>query len=456
MRRKQGWINCFLAMFTIGAGPFALGNGGGYSGGGVSETGAITGFEPSGTGTVQIAEENLEILLKRDQAVVEVRYLLKNTKAASATVRFGFPVEELDELTMDEEEIEAEGSAPQSKRKTLDYCNDYRVEFDGRKVTATFELQPDAELSDPRRKGIRGWLVSEIVVPASATVPLTIGYRADYPTDELYVSDDERHAARIFQYRLSTGGVWAGPISKGTVTVRPDDIPLGDIRVLSPAGRFEKAGDSWQWSFTDLEPTLDDDLKIEAAPAYRVYGYRTMSGSYGNGEDEKRVAFIERGERWSVRHGNFSKITASSTLAPQKEHTYDVKNIADDDWGTVWAEGAKGDGSGEWIEATLEVPKPLEAVEITGGYQSDETLFDANARPKRVEIILNDDHHFEATLPDEKVATTIPVTGYSKPVKTVKVIVKAVYPGKKWEDCVITSLTVTTPLDKKPNVHPAR
>ncbi|MBP6785335.1 MAG: hypothetical protein KA152_16180, partial [Verrucomicrobiales bacterium] len=147
MRRKQGWINCCLAMFTIGAGPFALGNGGGYSGGGVSETGAITGFEPSGTGTVQIAEENLEILLKRDQAVVEVRYLLKNTKAASATVRFGFPVEELDELTMDEEESEAEGSPAKSKRKTLDYCNDYRVDFDGKKMKATFELQPDAELS---------------------------------------------------------------------------------------------------------------------------------------------------------------------------------------------------------------------------------------------------------------------------------------------------------------------
>ena len=456
MSRNEGWIACSLATLIMGSGVSAFGNGGGYSGGGVSETGAITGFEPSGTSAVQIAEEDLEIILKRNTAVVEVRYLLKNTKTESATVRFGFPVEELDELTMDEEESEVEGSPSKSKRKTLDYCNDYRVEFDGREVKAVFEIQPDATLSDPRRKGIRGWLVSEIVVPGSASVPLTIGYRADFPTDEVYVSDDEQHAAKIFQYRLSTGGVWAGPIGKGTVTVRPLDLPPGDVRVLSPAGRFEKVGDAWQWSFTDLEPTLDDDLKIEATPAYRVYGYRTMSGSYGNGEGEKRVAFIERGERWFVRHGNFSKISASSTLAPQKEHTYDVKNIADEDWGTVWAEGAKGDGSGEWIEATLEVPKPMESLEITGGYQSDETLFNANARPKRVEIVLNNEHRFEETLPDEEVAVTIPVIGYNKPVKTVRVIIKAVYPGKKWQDCVIMGLAVTTPLGKKPNVHPAR
>ena len=98
----------------------------------------------------------------------------------------------------------------------------------------------------------------------------------------------------------------------------------------------------------------------------------------------------------------------------------------------------------------------MEAVDIQGGYQSDETLFDANARPKLVEIVLNDEHHFEATLPDEEGAVTIPVIGYDKPVKTVRVIIKAVYPGKKWEDCVIMSLTVTTPLDKKPNVRPAR
>ena len=453
MRKKDLWIACCL---TMGSAFSALGNGGGYSGGGVSETGAITGFAPSGTDSVQIAEEDLEILLKRDAAVVEVRYLLQNTKAASATVRFGFPVEELDELTMDEEESEVEDSPGKSKRKALDYCNDYRVEFDGKEIEAVFELQPDAELSDPRRKGIRGWLVSEIVVPASASVPLTISYRADYPTDEVYVSDDERHAARVFQYRLSTGGVWAGPISKGTITVRPGDIPPGDIRVLSPAGRFEKVGDGWQWSFTDLEPTLDDDLKIEAAPAYRVYGYRTMSGSYGNGEGEKTVSFINRGERWSVRHGNFSKVTASSTLAPQKENTYEAGNVADASWETVWAEGAKGDGTGEWIEATLEVPKRVEAVDIQGGYQSDETLFDANARPKLVEIVLNDEHHFEATLPDEEGAVTIPVIGYDKPVKTVRTIIKAVYPGTKWEDCVIMSLKVTTPLEKKPNVQPAR
>lgn len=453
MTRKTIWIACCLA---AGSGASARANGGGYSGGGVSETGAITGFTPSGTEAVQIAEEDLDISLKKNTAEVEVRYLLKNTQASPATVRFGFPVEELDELNMDEEASEAEAGTGKSTRRTLDYCNDYRVEFNGKPVKAVFEQQPDAELSDPRRKGIRGWLVSEITVPASASVPLIIGYTADYPTDVLYVSDDERHAAKTFQYRLSTGGVWAGPIGKGTVTVRPVNLPPGEVRVISPAGRFQKTVEGWQWTFTDLEPTLDDDLKIEAAPAWRVYGYRTMSGSYPDSEGVKPVSFIERGDRWSVRHGNFSTVTASSTLSPQKGIVYEAANVSDANWETVWAEGAKGNGTGEWIEATLEVPKPVQAVGIQGGYQTDETLFAANGRPKRVEIILNADHRFEATLPDEETFVDVPVIGYDKPVKTVRIVIKEVYPGDRWKDCVITSLTVTTPLGKKPNVQPAR
>ncbi len=434
-----------------------LANGGGYATGGVSETGAIVGFAPEGTEAVQILQEDLDIALKPAAAVVEVVYQLENLTETPVKVRFGFPVEELDAYDMNEDGSEYEGEAGEKKsRQTLEYCRDYEVEWQGEKVKSEFELQPDATLSDPQRKGIRGWLISEIEVPAGEPQTLKIRYQADYPQETVSVSDDSHSQAKLFQYRLSTGAVWAGPIANGTITVRADGVPPEEVRVLTPAGRFKREGETWKWTFENLEPTLADDLKIEAAPEEKSYGSRNMEGTYAGGEDSKPVSFIQRGDRWFVQHSNFSKVSASSVLAPQKGNTYNAENVSDGEWETVWVEGAKGSGAGEWIEAELEVPQPVYTVAIRGGYQKDDDIFQANARPKRVEIVLNGEHRFEADMPDEQDLTEIPVTGYKEPVKNLRVIIKDVYPGNKWPDCAITSLSVSTPLAKAPNVQPAR
>lgn len=426
-----------------------LANGGGYLAGGVSETGTITGFTPSGTEAVQIADERLDIAMRPDAAAVEVVYLLENVAKKNAEVRFGFPVEELDTDSMDGEEQEA---AP--PRRTLEYCRDYRVEWNGEEIRADFEPEEGATLSNPERRGIRGWLISTIQVPAGQPGTLRIRYLADYPGEEMHVSDDMRIEPKIFRYRLSTGGVWAGPIAKGAVTVRADGIPPEDLKVLAPAGRFEKEGDVWRWEFTDLEPDLADDLEVQAAPDENHYT-RGANGGWTDG-GTKLVTFIERGGRWFVSHSNFSKVTASSELPPQKENVYRPENVADSKWETVWAEGGKGDGRGEWIEARLEVPQRVYAVEVLGGYAKDEELFRANARPKQVEFVLNGEHRVVAALPDEAKPVRVPVTGYDKPVETVRMVIKDVYPGAKWQDCVVTRLEVTTALAKAPNVQPAR
>jgi len=440
------WIGLVLAFSARSS---LLANGGGYLEGGVSETGTITGFTPSGTGAVQIADERLDIAMRPKAAAVEVVYLLQNVTEKNAEVRFGFPVEELDTDAMD-------GEGPETKppRRKLEYCRDYRVEWNGKAIKAVFEPEPDATLSNPERHGIRGWLISTIQVPAGKRGTLKIRYLADYPGAEVHVSDDSRIEPKVFRYRLSTGAVWAGPIAKGAVTVRADGIPAEDLKVLAPAGRFEKDDEVWRWEFKDLEPGLADDLEIQAAPDEKRYT-RPESGDWAD-QNTKLVTFIERGGRWFASHANFSKVTASSELAPQKENVYRPENVADGNWDTVWAEGAKGDGRGEWIEASLEVPQRVHAVEILGGYVKSEELFRANARPKRVEIVLDDKHRQTADLPDKAGSVRVPVSGYDKPAERVRVVIKDVYPGARWQDCVVTGLEVTTPMAKAPNVQPAR
>ncbi|MBI5548890.1 MAG: hypothetical protein HY901_33835, partial [Deltaproteobacteria bacterium] len=79
-----------MAAFALNTAAFA--NGGGYSFG-VRFTGSLAPFQATGVDQVRIVEEKLDIVLRRTEAAVEVRYLMKNFAEQPVSVRFGFPVE---------------------------------------------------------------------------------------------------------------------------------------------------------------------------------------------------------------------------------------------------------------------------------------------------------------------------------------------------------------------------
>src|SRR5512142_2318295 len=70
----------------------ARANGGGYDYG-VQFTGSVAPFQASGTEHVRIEEEHLDVALRRTQAIVTVRYTMRNVSGKPVKVRFGFPVE---------------------------------------------------------------------------------------------------------------------------------------------------------------------------------------------------------------------------------------------------------------------------------------------------------------------------------------------------------------------------
>ena len=421
-------------------------NGGGYSRGGVSYTGTVAGFEPSGTENVRIMDEQLSIRLGRKQAEVEVRYVLKNTGRATS-VRFGFPVEELAGESMFEPE-----KKPAPIKSSPEYCRNFLIEVGGKPVAAKFESEtPEAKKDDSRRVGLKGWMVSKIVLGAGEEKTMTIRYVSEYPYSNFFVSDDGTVSARTFNYRLSTGACWADTIAKGRVVIEPDGVNPDEVRVLKPVNRFRREGGRWVWDFEKLEPALADDIVVEATPGESSYGGRNMSGNFSGGQ---RVNFLERNGAWYVEHTNYS-VKASSTLAPEDNKDYSADNIRT--WDNVWSEGAPGPGIGEWLELVPEVPQPLESIRITPGHCESKGLFKANARPRRVEVLINGSYRFETVLDDDfNVLQRIPITGYHEPVKKLRLTVMDVFPGSKYEDLCISRLALESRLKKKPHIQPAR
>jgi hypothetical protein len=220
--------------------------------------------------------------------------------------------------------------------------------------------------------------------------------------------------------------------------------------------RFKKEGSRWVWNFEDLEPTLADDMEVEARPGEFVYGGRAGSGKFADYDSPGylRADFIERGNQWSMLHANY-QVKASSTLPADGVISYVPENIREPWEENTWSEGAPGPGTGEWLELTPAEPKPLLSIRLKPGYQK-EGLFKANPRPKKIRFELNGTHHFDADIPDKEEEITIPITGYDKPVKKLRMTFAEVYPGNRFEDLCVSSVRLHVRLNKKPNVQPAR
>lgn len=414
-------------------------NGGGYFRGGLEQTGDVAGFEPKATENIRMLDEKLTISLGQREADVEVRYLMRNETDKKVKVRFGFPVEE----SFDSNLMIAIDEKPEvPKNREPAYCRNYQITAAGKTVKAKWQGEV-RETKDPRFKGIAGWLISEITFAANEEKPVLIRFQSSYPLEEWSVSEDDSRSAAIFRYRLSTAACWAGNIGSGRIVLKPNGINPDWLRVLKPVNRFKKEGSDWVWNFENLEPTLADDLEIEAKPSEHSY------------PGDEGTRYIERNERWTMAHTNY-RVKASSTLPPEDGHNYDATEIQRFWPNGMWSEGANGPGVGEWLEMEPAVPRPLVAINMLPGCQKSDALFKANARPKKILVELNGEHQFAVEVPDLMDSYEIPIKAYAKPVKKIRLTFQEVYPGNRFEDLCVSGVSLHVRLDKKPKIQPTR
>ncbi|BCU76361.1 hypothetical protein llg_10760 [Luteolibacter sp. LG18] len=433
----------------------AWGNGGGYRFG-VDFTGGISPFEPSGTENVRILDEKLDIRLEADHAKVEVRYRMKNEADSSVKVRFGFPVEVVHDDMMNEDGSSSNPGKGGTEKVALKYCKGYSVTAD-KPLEVKYLPEPFAEgkvkafPGSDKLAGIQGWEVSELKFDKGQEREIVIRYDSTYDKSEMSISEDYDISPLTFRYRLSTGGVWKDTIAKGQVTVTAAGVDGDELVIRKPAGRFGKQGGAWVWNFENLEPTLDDDLVIEAVPGRRGYG------NY-DGDNHIQRSYEQRTGVWCLVSNDYAA-TASSTLAKQGKNEYSASNLGPgnhDENHSIWSEGVEGDGIGEFLLLKPTRQVKLYAVSISPGYAGVKDLFEANNRPSMIEIVLNDDFKMPVTLRDSDDRQFFRIKGYDKPVKSVKLVIRGVYKGKKWQDTCISSVMLHEMLDKEPKVQGAR
>jgi hypothetical protein len=467
--------------FLLVATTLTFANGGAWQTG-VPVTGNGAASDQKKSTNVTIEDEKLTIDLHQEFAAVEVRYRMKNT-GSQVEQDFFFPLERW-----------AESDGEDGGSANID-LKGYAISADGaelksEKIDAKGE-KPKAE-KDSRwgefKAAKRLWMKSTIPFAQGQTREILIRYHSPYAAIQSSVSDDGHSDEMYFRYSLSPAATWKGPIGKGKITVNYLHSRPEEIAIKKPKDRFKRITDTkYEWEFQNLKPTLADDIKIvthpanDTYPAHGEFKSKSQEPEEGYSRDKFRAEYVIEPNRYFIQHSDYDAV-ASSTRKPdpspsptpqsspanddvpdpdaERERHYDVDNIKGVHWGTTWAEGVEGDGVGENITLTVHRPLPLDAIMIMPGRKSsdDPTVWTKNNRVAELEITLNGERTFTAAIPDEKFNELypIPVRGYTKPVTTVRLVIKSVHHGTSAGDTCISRVELRAKLAKKPKIQGAR
>jgi hypothetical protein len=140
-------------------------------------------------------------------------------------------------------------------------------------------------------------------------------------------------------------------------------------------------------------------------------------------------------------------VTATSTLSPVT--AYNILNLFDSRLEFAWAtNGKQTSGVGESFSIQFAEPQDLAGLLIWNGYQRSETHYYANARPSRINIKTEAGAEFEVTLKDKMGEQFISFPKTVENINSLNVVIKSVYPGKAYQDMVISELKLLDNNDR--------
>ncbi|MBZ4419191.1 discoidin domain-containing protein [Myxococcus sp. RHSTA-1-4] len=153
------------------------------------------------------------------------------------------------------------------------------------------------------------------------------------------------------------------------------------------------------------------------------------------------AGLLNPGQVQVTLHGVPVTVTASSVLVDAKAPgRYGPANLLDEDPGTLWAEGAKSTGAGEWVELSFPPDTPVHAFLVTPGNPKSAKLYKANARPRKVrlDLRLHDGRRmgYELDFPRDFPAGGAIYVSYERQfaVKSARLTVLTVWPGSRYRD----------------------
>ncbi len=140
-----------------------------------------------------------------------------------------------------------------------------------------------------------------------------------------------------------------------------------------------------------------------------------------------------------IQEAGVSESSESSVLVDGGVyHTAEL--MLDGDETSSWQEASSGDGTGEWVQLTLDRQYGVKYISFKLGNWRNESLFYANNRPSQILLRL-DNQEFTIDFSDGMEEYTVELSEECQ-TSVVWVQINSVYEGSDWNDCCIAEMAV--------------
>jgi len=230
---------------------------------------------------------------------------------------------------------------------------------------------------------------------------------------------------------------WRGTIGKlpwdaqfGTFFEREDGQRFG-IQALGADAAVRDLIETYQWTGAQV----------------RVWGRLIAGIPDVNGQrvEVERIEAISGPEAGGRNLALFATATASSVLPSDRWGTYHAWSAIDGRLDSPWTEGVAGPGVDEWVMLTFPGEIEVWGIGLDVGYDRDVDLFRANNRIKRAVLVFSNGEEVEVTFSDKQgmqMTSLARAPGPSIETTYVKVVIKEVYPGTRYDDTCLGEIEV--------------
>lgn len=200
-------------------------------------------ISPKEQTSIRMESEQVIIDLYNDSSVVKCLFNMKNL-GAHERLQIGFP------------EMSFYYYQQNSK---VDETNRFQVTENGKAISFDFSDSLKHNEIDRKKAGSypmkEAWYLWESEFQPGETKTIEVQY--SLPFGMLYKTNE-----RFFTYLLSTGANWKGTIGKAEIMVNLKDIEMDSIEFQKPDNCIKK-NKQLIWTFTDIEPTANEDIKVQ-------------------------------------------------------------------------------------------------------------------------------------------------------------------------------------------------
>jgi len=375
---------------------------------------------------IELRQEQLTIIPTGDWVEIHAVYTLENTGPATV-VEYGFPFQVFPN--------EMEDYYWNSSRETVVSILDGAMPLPVQVHTLPCRMEAPG-FYDETVEGSVKWYTTELSFLRGETKTISVHCRVlaffeDYITSKSFYPG---YSSRYFRYLLDPAGYW------GCGTADTMHIAIDFSWILANGGEVKAVAGPGEW--------LSNSLYGGTLQGFTLAGAPGIEFEY----DIRRWKLADLIRDLSIPSWLLTDIRVSSELPEQNGHCYGANNLVDADLSTAWVEGTPGDGTGEWIEFSIEEGFNLGSISIVNGYRSARETYEANGRAARIRCILNfadgDTDEFTVDLDDQSwdEISNDPCGGYQliwetgepMEVETVRLQILDAYPGSTYDDLCIS------------------